>query len=46
MSAGVKVYTVSQNWHSTGKALSSAIISSNSPRPRLSSAALTRSREH
>ncbi len=44
-SSGVKVYTVSQNWHSTGKGLPSSMISVSSLRPRLISAASTRSRE-
>ena len=44
-SSGVKLYTVSQNWHSTGNALPSSIISVSSLRPRLISAASTRSRE-
>ena len=43
-SSGVKVYTVSQNWHSTGKGFPSPRICSSSSRPRLIRAAVTRSR--
>ena len=42
ISSGVKVYTVSQNWHSTGKDLPSAMISVSSSLPMLISAASTR----
>ena len=45
ISSGVKVYTVSQNWHSTGKLLPSSRISRSSCFPRLISARSTRSRE-
>ena len=44
-SSGVKVYTVSQNWHSTGKGFPSSIIWVSSSRPRLMSALSTRCRE-
>ena len=45
ISSGVNSYTVSQNWHSTGKDFSSSRISCSSLRPRLISAEVTRSRE-
>ena len=44
-SSGVKVYTVSQNWHSTGKGFPSSMIWVSSSRPRLIRALSTRSRE-
>ena len=45
ISAGVKLYTVSQNWHSTGKVFPSSRIWVSSFVPRLISAEVTRSRE-
>ena len=44
-SSGVKVYTVSQNWHSTGKGFPSSMIWVSSSRPRLIRALSTRCRE-
>ena len=44
-SSGVNLYTVSQNWHSTGNSFPSSMISVSSFFPRLISALVTLSRE-